>query len=252
MARMEGLTLARGNRGLLIIALLAGLVAAVLVFAALAQSDDGGSTTPNVVGPTVKTVVAAQGIAAGTKITPEMLKVANWPEDLKVTGAFDDTAPVVGEVSREAIAEGEVITPSRIRPGVDGDGLKYYLTNGLQAFALRIEAGTAVGGNLRPGDRVDVHAVFAGSDSTQRSIAVTILQNVEILALADKRPPEDVNEQPGASTITLAVEPLQAPLLAAVQEEATKIYLSLRSFGDENMVDPAPVDTSTLVPPVIQ
>lgn len=248
MARIEGMTLARGNRGLLIIALLAGLIAAVLVFAALAQSDDGGSTTPSAVGATVKTVVAAQDIAAGTEITPEMLKVANWPEDSKVTGAFENTTPVVGEVSREAIAEGEVLTPSRIGPGQEGDGLKYYLTNGQQAFALRIEEGTAVGGNLRPGDRVDVHAVFAGSDSTQRSIGVTVLQNVEILALADKRPPEDVKEQPGATTITLAVEPSQAPLLAAAQEEATKIYLSLRSFGDENVSDPAPVDTSTLVP----
>ena len=177
-----------------------------------------------------------------------MLKVVNWPEDSKVTGAFDDTTPVVGEVSREAIAKGEALTPSRIGPGQDGDGLKYYVPAGMRGFALPIEAGSAVGGNLRPGDRVDVHAVFAATDSTQRSIGVTILQNVEVLALADKRPPEDVKEQPGASTITLAVKPSEATLLAAVQEEAKKVYLSLRSFGDENVVDPAPVDTSTLVP----
>lgn len=251
MARIEGMTLARGNRGLLIIALLAGLIAAVFVFAALAQSDDGGSTTPGPVGATVATVVAAQDIAAGTEITQEMLKVVNWPEDSKVTGAFDNTTPVVGEVSREAIAEGEVLTPARIGPGQEGDGLQYFLPPGKQAFALRIDEGTAVGGNLRPNDRVDVHAVFAGVDSTHRSIAVTVLQNVEVLALGDKRPPDDLKEQPGAGTVTLAVEPSQALLLAGVQAEAKEIYLSLRSFGDENVVEPAPVDTSTLVP-VIQ
>ena len=76
MARMEGLTLARGNRGLLIIALLAGLIAAVLVFAALAQGDEGGTTTATTGGTTVATVVAAQDIAANTEITPEMVKVA--------------------------------------------------------------------------------------------------------------------------------------------------------------------------------
>jgi len=248
MARIEGMTLARGNRGLLIIALLAGLIAAVLVFAALAQSDDGGSTTPSAVGATVKTVVAAQDIAAGTEITPEMLEVANWPEDLKVTDAFDNTTPVVGEVSRGAIAQGEALTPAKIGAGKEGDGLQYYVPAGMRAFALRIDAGTAVGGNLRPNDRVDVHAVFAATDATQGSIVVTVLQNVEVLALGDKRPPDDVKEQPGAGTVTLAVEPSQAPLLAGVQAEAKEVYLSLRSFGDENLVEPAPVDTSTLVP----
>ena len=245
---MEGLTLARGNRGLLIIALLAGLIAAVLVFAALAQNDDGNSTPPGAAGATVKTVVAAQDIAAGTEITLEMLTIADWPEDLKVTGAFDNTTPVVGEVSREAIAEGEALTPSKLGPGKEGDGLQYYVPPGMRAFALLIDPGTAVGGNLRPNDRVDVHAVFAATDATQGSIVVTVLQNVEVLALDDKRPPEDVKEQPGAGTVTLAVEPSQALLLAGVQAEAKEVYLSLRSFGDENTVETAPVDTSTLVP----
>lgn len=248
MARIEGMTLARGNRGLLIIALLAGLIAAVLVFAALAQSDDGNSTTPSAEGPTVQTVVATQDIAVGTEITPEMVEVAPWPANLRVTGAFDNTAPVVGEVSREAIAEGEALTPSKIAPVKEGDGLQYYVPQGMRAFAVRIEAGTAVGGNLRPNDRVDVHAVFAGADSTQSSIVVTVLQNVEVLALADKRPPEDVKELPGATTVTLALEPSQVPLLAGVQSEAKAVYLSLRPFGDENPVEIAPVDTSTLVP----
>lgn len=245
---MEGLTLARGNRGLLLIALLAGLIAAVLVFAALAQSNDGGSTSADVTGPTVQTVVAAENIAAGAEITPEMLKVVGLSEDAKVTDAFDNTSSVVGQVSRETIAAGEQLTPAKIGLGKEGDGLKYYIPAGMQAFAFQIEPGTAVGGNLRPNDRVDVHAVFAATDSTQRPVAVTVLQNVEVLALSDKRPPEDVNEEPGASTITLAVDPSQVTLLAAVEAEATQVYLSLRSVGDENVVNPAPVDTSTLVP----
>ena len=165
-----------------------------------------------------------------------------------MTGAFDNTTLVVGEVSREAIAKGEALTPSKIGPGKDGDGLQYSVPKGMQAVALRIEAGTAVGGNLRPNDRVDVHAVFAAAGQSQRMIAVTILQNVEVLALADKRPPDDVKEQPSATTITLAVEPSQAPLLAAAQADAEEIYISLRSFGDEDVVEPVTVDTSTVVP----
>jgi Flp pilus assembly protein CpaB len=273
MARIEGMTLARGNRGLLIIALLAGLIAAVLVFAALAQSDDGGSTTPGAVGATVPTVVAAQDIDAGTKITPEMIEVANWPENLKVTGAFDNTTPVVGEVTNYVIREGEAITPSKIGAPVDGNdqSLTRVVPPGMRAVGLRVEEVTAVGGNLFPGDWVDVIAVFP-EDAGSPPHAVTVLQNVEILGVAqlteDPRPagnrdvdgdgvsdavisgqlPEDPKQQPSAATITLSLSPAQVQLLALVQEEATKVYTSLRPFGEQDPVDVGAVDISAVRP----
>lgn len=245
---MEGLTLTRGNRGLLLIALLAGLIAAVLVFAVLAQTNEQGGPTSGGTGATVATLVAAQDIEAGTIITAEMLRIVEWPENLRITGALSDSGVAVGQVTREAIARGEAVTADKIGTGKDGDGLQYYVPPGMQAFALRIEAGTAVGGNLRPNDRVDVHAVFESTDATQRSIAVTVLQNIEVLALSDKRPPDDVKEQPSATTVTLAIEPAQATLLAGVQAEAKEVSLSLRSFGDGTAVETAPVNTSDLVP----
>jgi pilus assembly protein CpaB len=253
------MTLARGNRGLLIIALLAGLIAAVLVFAALAQSDEGGTTTATTGGPTVTTIVATQDIDAGTTIKAEMVEPAEVPENLQVTGAFSETTPVVGETTRIAIAKGEAITPAKVGSRFEGgEGIGGVLADGQRGIALRVEEVTSVGGNLLPGDRVDVIAVFEVEGTTPKKvIAKTVLQNVEVISVAQEgqtplpagqrdadgdgvadvatsgQLPEDVKEQPGAATLTLALDPTEAQLLALVQETAVKVYTSLRPFGDQ-------------------
>src|SRR5713101_6082904 len=106
MARIQELALNRGNRGLLLLAVLAGLVAAVLVFVALANSggsDSGSKDTPAVVS---KAVVARENIKAGTTITADMVGLIEVPQDLLVPGAFADATLVVGEKARFPIAKG--------------------------------------------------------------------------------------------------------------------------------------------------
>jgi len=131
-----------------------------------------------------------------------------------------------------------------------------------------------VGGLLRPGDRVDVIAVFDsdqnGPVQTRPTTAVTVLQNVEILAVAQEaqepipalegetdaaaqgrtsgKVPDNVDNNPRASTVTLALDPGQAAELAAVQEEAARIFLALRAVGDDQTGDGARFDVSTLIP----
>jgi Flp pilus assembly protein CpaB len=261
---MEGLTLARGNRGLLLIAMSAGLIAAILVFVGIAQRDSsGGSTESSTAVATIPTVVAAQTIAVGTEIKADMVRLAYLPEDVHVSGAFDDTALVVGEVTNVAIEENDQLTPAKVGPLVEGNGLSGVVPPRLRAVALRVEEVTAVGGNLLPGDRVDVIAVY---ETPERVVSTTILQNIEVLSVAqeaqiplpagqadtdgDGTPdvstsgqlPEDVKEQPSATTVTLAVNPEQAQMLFYAQEEAIKVYTSLRSQGDQEPVELAPVD----------
>jgi Flp pilus assembly protein CpaB len=56
-------------------------------------------------------VVAAQDIPAGTTVTEEMVEVGYVPED---DGAYSDTASVVGQVTKVAVAEGDQVTASKI------------------------------------------------------------------------------------------------------------------------------------------
>jgi pilus assembly protein CpaB len=263
MARVGELAMAGGNRKLLLLALGAGLVAAIIVFAAV-QSNSGGSSSSSSSGPVTGAVVAARAIAAGSTIAAGDLKVTDVPNSLLILGAYTDTSAAVGQAARVAIAQGEQITPDKVgSPVKSANGLNSVLPPGMRAIAVGVEQVTAVGGNLLPGDRVDVIGVFNGGGQTNNSAETvsTILQNVEILAVAQEAQtpvaapasggtaqtstsgqiPSGAKTKPDATTVTLAVDPQQAELLAGVQQTAGKIYLTLRSFGDQG---------TTAVPPV--
>jgi len=262
MARSQGLALPSGNRGLLIIAALAGLAAAVLFVIAASQGDSGSSGTSSV-GGTVKVVVAKHDIDAGTRIEAGMLKISDVPQELVVAGAFSDTPGVVGEVTRVAIRENEAITDTKIGPLADAKGVDGVLGDGQQAVGVRVEDVTAVGGLLLPGNHVDIHATFPADHPLlglyenfadgDPVVVMTILQNVEVISVGQEAQeptgagngngtadtvtggtvPDDVKEQPGAATVTVAVSPEQAQILIAVQEEAERVWVTLRAFGDD-------------------
>lgn len=277
MARLQELTLkGGGNRALLLIALAAGLVAAILVFIALQSGgdDDSASVVP-VDG--VEVVVAAQNIAPGTEIQEGMLKVISVPDDLLVEGAFTETTPVVGEVTTVAVAEGEQLTEVKVGTGLEVRGLSNVVPKGKRAVGIEVEEVTAVGGLLLPGNRVDIVAafaadhpllgLFAGFESNEQpEVVLTVLQDVEVLSIAqDAQEPlgldrennetsvtsgvvdEDIDENPEARSVTVAVDPQEVQLLVAVQEEASRVWLSLRALGDDEIVDLPSLDISTLV-----
>lgn len=262
MARIQGLTLARGNRALLLLALAAGLVAAAVVFVVLNQSNDDG--TSSLSGGASAVLVAAQNIPVGTQITSDMLKIEQVPENLVISGVFTDTQPVVGEASRVAIAKGEQITAAKIGVPVPDKGLSGVVPAGKRAVSLDVSEVTAVGGLLLPGDHVDIVAAYtidnapnlASNESLLRT--ETVLQNVEVLSVAQEaqkasaqanpqqgqdsgstytsgQVPDNVQEQPHASTLTLALDPQQAQILISYQQRAEKVWAVLRPYGDQTI-----------------
>lgn len=278
MARIQGLTISRGNRGLLILALITGLVAAIVVFVALNQGGGGGDNAKpgSAVTTTSAVVVAKSDIAAGTEITADMVKVIEAPNSLLVRDAFTSTQLVVGETARYPIAAGEQVTRARVGPNAEGDGLAFVVPAGKRAIAVSVDEITGVGGLILPGDRADVIAVIsdqaAGANNPDR--VVTVLQDVEVLAVAQSAQepvpaadeeaaaqagtdgasttsgqlPEDAEPQPSARTVTLALTPEQVQLLALVQEEGS-VYLSLRRFGDNAQPQLPVIDLSSILGP---
>ncbi len=254
MARTQEIRALGNNRGLLALAAGSGLVAAVLIFVALANSGGGGDSSP--AGATFAAVVAQQEIAAGTEISAGMVKVVQVPETLLVSGAFSEVQPILGETARYPIASGEQVTRIKVGAQTKGDGLAYVVPAGLRAISIEVDEVKGVGGLLLPGNRVDVIAVFTDNSPDFTEVR-TVLQNVEVLAVAQEaqqpvppstassgpdasalptdatsgQPPNDAKPQPDARTVTLALTPDQAQVLAFVQEEA-QVYLSLRPFGE--------------------
>jgi pilus assembly protein CpaB len=259
-----------GSRGLLLLALLAGLVAAVIVFVIVSESDDGGGAVSS---STTPAVIASESIPAGAEITEDMVTVADIPEDVLVSGALEDTELVVGENTRVALAKGEQITDSKLGSAVPDEGISGVIPVGKRAVAIQVDQVTAVGGLLLPGDRVDivrtVKIVHPSIIDAYILRTETILQNVEVLSVAQEAQesaaqadegdtsdnattsgtlPDDVEEQPNATTITVALDPNQAQTVIGSQdvEAVVKVWGIQRAFGDTGVAGIAPFDETVI------
>jgi Flp pilus assembly protein CpaB len=265
MARLQELTMNRGSRMLLILALAAGLVAAVLVFVALSQDEDNTATVSE--GDSSATVVvASQNIGAGTEITSEMLKTIEVPEALLIAGAYTDATALVGQKVRVPILSGEQVPSSKVGAPNEGAGLSYVVPKGMRGLGVTIEQVTAVGGLLLSGDHVDVYAAYEDDDGNWR--VYKILDNTEVLSVAQQAQeplpaptaaaeaqsqlstagqlPDDLDEQPSAATVTVSTNLAETILLVCAQESAARVWLGLRPFGD-------PVAPETVeIPPACQ
>lgn len=264
MTTLREKAMTSGSKGLLLIALLAGLVAAVIVFVIVNESDGGGGAVSS---STTPAVVASQEITAGTEITDEMLRVSDVPEGLLVTGSLEDTELAVGEIARVTIAEGEQITSAKLGVPVPDKGISGVIPVGKRGVAIEVDEVTAVGGLLLPGDRVDIIVTTrieqpdTGQGQQEYILRTqTILQNVEVLSVAQEAQnasaqasgddvtnpstssgqlPDDVEEQPNAATITVALDLTQTQILIGQQDSdaVTRVWAVQRAFGDSVIVE---------------
>jgi pilus assembly protein CpaB len=287
------------NRLLIILAVVFGLITAVFVYIAL--SDGGGEeeTVAATSEETVPVVIAGRDIAARTKITEEMLGERIVPKDVAHPDAFSSKDEVAGMVSRvPIIAEEQILedkvaaTATELRRDGDDLPLSYVVRPGQRAISIEVNEISSAGGLLIPGDFVDVIGIFdveffgvREGDPTSREtvddyVALTVLQNVEVLAVAqdvtetvpegdeagvdgdgaidDSSRGEEVSQQstlpepsdpnPDATTVALAVSPAQAQILALAEERGT-LKLSLRGVSDtEDALTPA-LSSFELLPP---
>jgi pilus assembly protein CpaB len=248
------------NRLLIVAAGVFGVIAAALVFVALQDRSDSTGSTP--ISGGVMVVVAAGDLAVNTTLTAEMLSVQTVPPDVALSGAYERTDALLGKATRYPVAKGQQITSSVVGAGAvpNDDDLSYALPPGKRAVGVEVSEVTGVGGMLLPGNSVDVIAVLSRGEGASR--AVTLLQNVVVLAVGQEAqqpaPPaidgaggdasaatSDAERQPDAKTVTLAVAPNDAQLVALAQEEGA-IWLSLRPANDKELT---PLGEQLLPPP---
>lgn len=258
----------RSNKGLIFLGLFLGLVSAVLVVVYLSQADSGGGgdVSGGVVTPVV---VASQNLSPGTRITEEMVTLRPISADAVLTDAFREIDSVVGQVTRVPLVSGEQVIPTKVTAtgpsftDVENPPLAYVVPEGKRAVAIGISSHIAASGLIRPGDYVDVilsiktqagGGTTEGETASNRSsdqMAVTILQNVQVLSIgqdvaltslddgsgsAPSVSEEDPEANPDAGTVTLAVSPVHGEVLTAAElcGEAFggRLTLALRGFGD--------------------
>jgi pilus assembly protein CpaB len=235
------------------------LLAAVLVFAALANFGGGDDTASGA--DLVDVIVASQDIDAGDTISADMVELASLPPGTLVDGAFTDQAAVVGTKAQVRMLRGDQLAPQKIvGAGAECKGVTCILPDGRVGFAVAVTQETGGGGNILPGDHVDVISV-ADDPGTDLTRGTLLLQNIEVVAVAQTtlkaisttdengEPIEsdtsegaistrdrNADEEPDAETIMVAVATEDAVLLAVAQEVGT-VYLVPRPLGDDSVVD---------------
>jgi pilus assembly protein CpaB len=259
----------RSNRGLIFLGLFLGLISAVLVVVYLnrAGDDGGGSVAP---GEAVPVVVASQNIEAGTRVTEDMLVVKEISPEAVLTGVFTDPADIVGQVTRVPLVAGEQVLPNKVTAtgqaiaDLDNPPLAFVVPDGMRAISVKVDNIIGASGLIRPGDYVDViltikvegapTSVEEGelADSIRDQIAVTVLQNAQVLSIdqdvavtvagegtGSSAPGEEGPEaNPEAASVTLAVAPAHAEVLTVAEtcgdNFGGRLALALRGFGDDS------------------
>lgn len=186
-------------------------------------------------------VVAAEDVEADEVLEEEMLSVKEVPVAYAHSDARREKEELVGSITRAPIWEDEQILPANlVQEGEDKDEFAYLVSSGKRAVSVAINEVIGVGYLLTPGDRVDVIATLEEEDDGDYvDYTKIIVQNVKVLSVGSNFDPlqyKEATEQ--ASTVTLEVDPEEAPPLVLAEERGT-IRLLLRSpIDEEDAPDP--------------
>jgi pilus assembly protein CpaB len=225
----------KNKRALIVmaIAILFGLTAVALASRWLLMQPSGSAG---------RIVVAAADINLGQRLSPEVLKLVEWPAESVPKGAFTDPQKLSGRVLRSAVLLGEPVSESKLAPTGTMGGLSAVITEGKRAITVRVNDVVGVAGFALPGNYVDIIVSMqkdppAGQTAArEQSISKIVLERILVLAVAqevnrDETKPKVVN------AVTLEVSPEQAEKLDLARSVGT-LSLVLR-----NQVDPESAKT---------
>lgn len=224
------------NRLIIIIAIILGLLAAFLAYGYLNNVSEKASKMQY-----DEVISAKQDIPANTAITRVMLETKQYPTELRNGKELVDAEAAVGRISPAAIQKGEILLENRlIDPSESNEQLSYVIPDGLRAMSIPINEVTGVANMIKRGDRVDVVSVIPASNEAPVAYAVTVLQNIEVLAVGTQlAPPEQTEKVTAPATVTVAVDP-QSALKLKMAMQTTSFSLTLRSAVDKNSAETVP------------
>jgi pilus assembly protein CpaB len=218
--------------GSLFLALFGVAVAGGSVFVARDfLSDPAGAAVAAPEPAMVDVLVANQDIEFGTEIEAQMLAFQPWPRGAVPAGAFTQVSAVVGDAQTEPrraktkFYKGEILLAPKLSNFGEKVTIVQKLGTNTRAMAIRVNAETAVGGFVTPGDFVDI--LLTTSRGQAGLQVVTILQNIRVIGI-DQQAAEEVNTPEVARTITVEVTPEDGQKLALAQTAGT-LSLTLRT-----------------------
>jgi pilus assembly protein CpaB len=229
----------KANKRLLIVAVIIGIITVLALNQYIKNMQSEEITSMAVNRATV--VVANSTIPQHTRITSEMLTMGSYPEDAVHPEALKNIDDAVGGITRSDIIKGEQLLESRVATDQRSAALSYRVPENLRAISLPVGEVTGVSGYISPGDKVDVLVTYnlATSDDGETNEVMTtytVVQNALVMAVGEATKEVDNEERLLVSTVTVAVSPGQAEVLAYAYLNGS-FHFTLRSPLDEEVVE---------------
>lgn len=183
---------------------------------------------------TEKIVVAGKDLDLGSRLSPEVLQVTDWPKASVVKGMFTDPKLLDTRVLNTSVQRGEAILDGKLAPVGAKAGLSAVIGEGKRAITVRVNEVIGVAGFALPGNRVDI--MVSAQDDQGKPVSKFVLEQILVLAVAQEAS-RDESKPKVVNAVTLEVTPEQAERLDLARSVGT-LSLVLR-----NQVDRSPVDT---------
>lgn len=229
-----------GQRRSLIIlgfAILLGLAAVFIANSYLSRAERDQEQAA-AQGGMVKVVVASMPLAFGTAVTPEKIRVVDWPSASVPPGAFRDPVQLTSlgkqRVVLRQIEPGEPVLTSKLSAEGGRATMSGVLRPEMRAVAVRVSDVAAAGGFVLPGDTVDVFVTRTAQDGmggASQQITDVLLQNTRIIAI-DQNANDSSKDPAVGKTATLEVNQVDAQKLVLGQQVG-QLTLVLRNVTDQ-------------------
>jgi len=212
-----------------LLAVAAALVTGLLVYAYLGR----------LAGPQVRVALAARDLPAGSRITPEDVRVVGLPAQA-VHGRAADPAGIVGRYLLADVVVDQLFLEPQLAPAGAAGPVAARLRDGLAAFFLPVSLSHGLGGAVTAGDRVDIIFVPRAAYG-ERAGGFPLVHGARVLELRAEdgsvyRPQGDGRRLPLG--LLLEVRPDDAVQLAHALEHGS-LYVMLP--GPTAVPMPAPV-----------
>jgi len=213
------------------VALLLGLITSFFVFSWLQNEKNRLMAAPIPLSKNVQVLVSNADLSWGTKLTPEMMQLQEFPSGAIPEGHFTSLEAIKDRVLLIDLTRSELLLESTLAPlGTTTGGVAAVTDIDKRAMSVKVDDVIGVAGFIKPGDRVDVMVTIEPEGGKQANMmSKMILENVKVLASGTQMERKGKDEEPKpVQVITVEVDVEEAEKLALASTQG-KLRLALRN-----------------------
>ncbi|MFJ8918552.1 pilus assembly protein CpaB [Streptomyces sp. LamerLS-316] len=220
----------RQRRGVILL-----LLSVLCAFGAFAGVLSVISDVNSKVGPEVDAYRLKNNVAPYSSLSADQFEKVSMPKRWLSDNAVTEIDEIDGKIAVTELKKGSLMQSDMMVRSPE-------LRPGEQEIAIMIDAATGVAGKIRPNDKVNIYATFAGERDGEASQSKVIVSNAKVLdvgqltALEPKK--DDRNQATEAVPITFALNTLDTQRVAYAESFAEHVRLALIAPGSDGTIRP--------------